>query len=700
MICPRCGRQLLDTATYCPDCGAPISNANSDLDDLSVLSALDFNLDDLGGETQFMDAQGEPDLSEFDDLGVVEGLSDPADFAFAPSKAVAQAAAQEEAHEEALRAAQEAQALQAAQEAEALQAELESEPEPEPEPPLVVDVPPMSYETEVYQPVYPSGTPAYTALPYTQNDPDDEPYDDESFDEDSYNAAYDNAEYGYVSNEPFDVIYAVPETVVPTTYANVKPIAGGVPTEHYLSRRRRRRRKLISFIILLLLLIAAAGAAWYTWDQEMWGGKRVPALVGMTEEAARSALTVKGLTAEVSPVPADAGFGVVLGTEPAEGERSATDTPVVLQVASPRTIPDVVGKMADDARAMLADEGATNIILTYANSSADEGTVIGIDPAPSTAFISTDPITITIAQPYTVPEVVGKTITDAQAAVAAAGLKSQVEYYNSWATRDTIIYVTPEAGTRVDENATVTLYAPVPYPSTVYELGYYYRITPEQVSDYLNYLNYTLEQGGTYTTGEGYERWTGATGDIISFTNEPESSTGPIGTKDVLAEGAKWTAVRYQCAKGSTAAKLEVSEDNARLIAKACGLGGDVVDSCDQNTIITPYAINRNAYDFNCIQGEWGDYVWVVLISRGKSVTNTKVTPSTKVDQVVSEDGTVTQVTTTTNVTTTTTTPADTESTVIVALMPKETTNVSGLAGYANSFCDYFAYANLYSSNR
>ena len=660
MICPRCGRQLLDTATYCPECGAPITGTNGDLDDLAAMTGLDFSLDDLNGKAQFMGAQSEVDLSEFDDLGTIEGLSDPADFAFAPSQAASDA-----------------------------------QPEPEEEAPLVVDVLPMSGETEVYQPVYPSGVPVYTAAPYTQNDPDDA-YDDDDYDDEPY----DGGAYGYAGNEPFDVIYAASDSVVPSTYANVKPIAGGVPAEHYLSRRRRRRRKLISFILLLLLLIAAAGVAWYTWDQEMWGGRRVPALVGMTEEEARSALTVKGLTAEIDPVPADAGFGIVLGTEPEEGGRCATDRPVTLQVASARTIPEVVGMMADDARAALTEEGATNIILTYANSSADEGTVIGVNPAPSTAFISTDPVTITIAQPYTVPEVVGMSITDAQAAVAAAGLKSQVEYYDSWATRDTIIYVTPEAGTRVDENATVTLYAPVPYPSTVYELGYYYRITPEQISAYLNYLNYTLEQGGTYTTGEGYERWVGATGDIISFTNEPESSTGPIGTKDVLAEGTKWTAVRYQCAKGSTAAKLEVSEDNARLIAKACGLGGDVVDSCDQNTIITPYSINRNAYEFSCIQGEWGDYVWVVLISRGKSVTNTKVTPSTKVNQEIGPDGTVTQVTTTTNVTTTTITPADTESTVIAALMPKETTNVSGLASYGNSFCDYFAYANLYSSNR
>ena len=646
MICPRCGRQLLDTATYCPECGAPTTMSANDIDSLDDISGLEFDLDELGSKTEFADAADALDLAELEDSGTIEELGSLRDLA-----------------------------------ANAADEEPEVLAEPIAEAPLEVAVQPLAYETEMYEPVLPSAA-AYNDQPYIQNGAESA-YDEEVYGQDAY---------GYA--------YPVIDTIVPSTYANVTPIAGGVPTEHYLSRRRRRRRKLISLIILLIFVAAGLGVAWYTWDQEMWGGKRVPALVGMTEEAARSALTVKNLTAQVDPIPADAGFGIVLGTEPAEGERCATDTPVVLQVSSQRTVPDIVGMTADEAREALTEEGATNIILTYANSSAEEGTVIAVNPAPTTAFVSTDPITITIAQPYTVPEVVGMSISDAQNAVASSGLKSQVEYYNSWATRDTVTYVSPEAGTRVSEGATVTLYAPIPYPATVYELGYYYRITSPQVSDYLNYLNYTLEQGGTYSTGEGYERWVGAAGDIISFTNEPESSAGPAGKQDVLADGAEWTAVRYQCAKGSTASKLEVSEDNARAIAKACGLGGDVVDSCTQATIITPYSINRDAYEFSCIQGEWGDYVWIVLISRAKSVKNTKTTPTTNTQSVVGPDGTITQTTTTTNVTTTTTTPADTESTVIVALMPKETTNVSGLASYGNSFCDYFAYANLYSSNR
>lgn len=626
--------------------------AAPDADSRSALSALDVDLDSLDDDEQFMDAMSDVDLSEFDDSGFIEelgsldeiaGLDKPVEPAPAVSVRV------EPQHAEPARR------------------------EPREESPYALGVRPLAYETEVYQPVYPTNATAY---------------DDESY------------AGGYANPYANEVLYEIPETIVPSTFANVKPITGGVPTDHYLSRKRRRRRKLISTIILLIFIAVALGFAYYTWDQEMWGGKRIPALVGMTEEEARSALMVKALDVEVDPVPSDAGFGIVLGSDPAEGERCASDQPVVLQIASQRKIPNVVGLAADDARAALTDEGATNIVITYANSTAAEGTVISVDPAPESTFISTDPITITIAQPYTVPEVVGMSITDAQAAVAAAGLRSQVEYVQSWATRDTIVSVSPEAGTRVEENATVTLYAPIPYPSTVYELGYYYRITPEQVSEYLNYLNYTLEQGGTYTTGEGYERWVGATSDIISFTNEPESKTGPAGNKDVLAEGTKWTAVRYQSAKGSAATQLEVNENNARTIAKACGLGGEVVDVCTQEDITTPYSINREAYDFVCIQGEWGDYVWVVLISRGKSVTNTITTPTTKTETSVDENGVTTQTTTTTNITTTSVTPADKESTVIVALMPEETTNVSGLASYGNSFCDYFAYANLYSSNR
>ena len=620
MFCPRCGRQLLDNATFCPECGAPIDDYRDNADELSAISSLVSGLPTVDGATQYMDMPAHFDLTELDDEDDLEGF-DAADIV------------QDDA-------------------------------------PLMVNVQPVSYDTDAYEPVYQANMVSFGDRP-------------------------DSAYYGEEEG-----IYVLPETSVPVTYANVTPITGGVPAEHYLSRRRRRRRKIASAIVLLIFLAAAAGFAWYTWDQEMWGGKRVPAIVGLTEEAARSSLTVKGLKAEVEPVPADAGIGIVLESEPAEGQRCATDTPVVLKIAADRHVPEVVGTMVDDARAALTEEGAANIVLSYANSEAAEGTVLSVDPPAGTVFLSNDPIVLTIAQPYTVPTVIGMSLSDAEDAVRAAGLTPQVEYYNSWATRDTIIDVSPASGTRVNANDTVTLYAPIPYPATVYELGYYFRLTPEQVSAYLNYLNYTLEQGGTYSTGEGYERWQGASGDLISFTNEPESGSGPAGTKDVFAEGTQWTSVRYQCAKGSAAAKLEVSAENAQAIAKACGLGGEQTDSCDQTNIVTPYAINRDAFDFVCIQGSWGDYVWVVLLSRAKSVTNTIVTPRTDVTTETGEDGTVTTHTTTTYDEVTTTTAAATESTAIVALMPKETTYVSGLTSYGNSFCDYFAYANLYSSNR
>ena len=647
MLCPRCGSHLLDSATFCPECGAPIDHTPVDFDERSAISALGDDYIELSSQDEFIDTPLDIDYADFDDSGVIEELGSLDDLLAEQPKPKPQP---------------------------------EPEPEPEPEPvyndrPIEVNVQPLAYETETFQPVYQ----AYTGYDIYSNN------------------AYGNQPYGAYVDQP----YMIPETAVPDTYAHVKPISGGVPTEHYLSRKRRRRRKLISFMILLIFLAAAGGVAWYTWDQEMWGGKRVPQVVGMTEDAARSALTVKGLTAEIDPIPSDSGFGNVLGSDPAEGKRCSMDTPVILQVASERKIPNVVGMNIDEARAALADEGATNIVLTYKNSDAEEGTVVEVNPPADSIFISTDPVTVTIAQPYTVPAVVGSTITEAEAAVEAAGLRWQLEYVQSWATRDTITAVSPDAGTRVTENAAVTLYAPIPYPSTVYELPYYYRLESEQISYYLNYLNYTLEQGGTYYSGEGYERWKGATGDTISFTNEPESATGAYGTTDVLAEGAKWTAVRYQCAKGSAASKMEVSEDNLRTIVKACGLGGEVVDTCTQTDIITPYAINRDAYDFVCMQGEWGDYVWVALISRGNSVTNTVVTPGQpQVSTEIAPDGTTITRQTTEDVTTTYVTPAEAESTVIVALMPEETTNVSGLSSYGNSFCDYFAYANLYSSNR
>lgn len=484
---------------------------------------------------------------------------------------------------------------------------------------------------------------------------------------------------------------------VPDSLAQSAPIEGGVPEEHYIQQRRERRRR-AAYVIVGLVVVAVLGfIGWYTWDQELWGGKRVPGVVGLSLTEAESALTVKGLSYTVEEVPSDDGFDTVVTSDPAGGERCLEGESVTLGVAVHRTIPNVVGLRLETAQQQLQEAGATNVSVEYENSSAEEGTVLSVTPEVGSQFVSSDAVTLTVARPFEVPDVVGLSEDDARSAIEGAGLVCEVSYVESDAEEGKVLSVSPEAGTVVEKGSTVTISLPIAYPSSPSELAAYYRITPQQVSGYLTGQGFTLHQGGTYSdTGDAYAVWDGPDGDRIYFTDQPESYMGPAGTADELAQGLSWDSIRYLPAS-SQVGDLEVTKENAEALARSCGLSGSVLDSCTSTDITTPYSLNSDAFDIACIQGESDGYVWVVLLYRANSVTSTQVVPATTTTQTTNEDGTVTQQTVETSTTTTTTTRADTQTTAVVAYLPTTSAQVAGLEQFGGSFCDYFAYANTYS---
>ena len=61
-----------------------------------------------------------------------------------------------------------------------------------------------------------------------------------------------------------------------------------------LPERKKRMPKWAVALLVLVLLGAAGGAAWYTYQQEYWGGRTVPQVVGLSEEDARTALEAAG----------------------------------------------------------------------------------------------------------------------------------------------------------------------------------------------------------------------------------------------------------------------------------------------------------------------------------------------------------------------------------------------------------------------
>lgn len=206
------------------------------------------------------------------------------------------------------------------------------------------------------------------------------------------------------------------------------------------------------------LVVAAAITAGVTYQMELWGGTTVPSVEGMSQEDATAALEEAGFTVRTTQIKSDDTAGMVVVEDPAGGSREASGSEVVLHLATPRTIPSVVNGTEDDARSALTEAGYVNVTYTYQKSDETSGTVLSISPDEGSEAKSTTEITVTVAEPYTVPDVSGMTVTQAENAINAEGLTyTTTRLYTEDYTDGSIIGTDPAAGTSVLSGSTVTI---------------------------------------------------------------------------------------------------------------------------------------------------------------------------------------------------------------------------------------------------
>ena len=407
-----------------------------------------------------------------------------------------------------------------------------------------------------------------------------------------------------------------------------------------LPERKRRLPVWAIVLVVVVLLAAAGGAAWYTYDQEVWGGKTVPTVVGLSVEDATRALEGLGFGVEVEEVSADDGIGTVLSSDPAEGERVDPAAGITLEVAAQRTIPQVVGSPVDEAQAALSAAGATNVSLTYQNSEQPSGTVLAVDPDEGEAFVSTDQITLTVARAFTVPDVRGMALEDAQTTLEAGGLTSSVAYVRSDAERGTVVETSPGFGSEVAAGSSVELSVATPLPGAPHDLLAYFDAVPEALSDYLADEGFSLDYGEVYASGgNAHAAYTGAEGDLLQITNEPETAHyAGESTADVLATGAAVGGVRYSFSTSTLPAggALE-TEDGVRAVMAACGLDG-LLDTCTAEDVTLPEGApdDAGAHHFICGYGTQGDYTWAVIIGgyEGSTSVTALVAPTAHFSEV------------------------------------------------------------------
>ncbi|NPD30307.1 PASTA domain-containing protein [Eggerthellaceae bacterium zg-1084] len=222
--------------------------------------------------------------------------------------------------------------------------------------------------------------------------------------------------------------------------------------------KRSRRRKAVAVVLAVVLLASAGTAAALTYRMELWGGRTVPDVVGMTRADAEAVLGEAGFVPRILEVRSDETEGLVLVMDPEAGAREPRGSEVNVHVSVARTVPDLVGKTKSQAEALLREYGLTGVTFEAERSDEEEGTVLGVSPEPGTRVRAATPIVVRVAEPYLVPDVAGGTLAKAEEALAEAGLKHEVSYsYSEEVLDGTVLGCSPAPGSKVSSDTVVKL---------------------------------------------------------------------------------------------------------------------------------------------------------------------------------------------------------------------------------------------------
>lgn len=260
-------------------------------------------------------------------------------------------------------------------------------------------------------------------------------------------------EEGAPESEP-SIDFSVPEEVVPVQ----EGADAETPFSGPSARPPRAKGPIIAAACIALAIILAAVAGG-TYMAELWGGKTIPEVVGLSQPEATDALAAKGFAAQAVEVKSDDPQGTVLSSDPEQGHRAEEGSTVTLSVAVPRIVPAIVGATSDDAAQALEAEGFTAVTYTEEKSNEAAGTVLAVSPEAGTGAKSGDAITVTVAVPYTVPDVEGMSEADAKAALEAEGYEVSTEWYTTEDIEEgTAVSTDPAAGSELNSGSEVTLY--------------------------------------------------------------------------------------------------------------------------------------------------------------------------------------------------------------------------------------------------
>lgn len=354
-----------------------------------------------------------------------------------------------------------------------------------------------------------------------------------------------------------------------------------------------KRRRTIAIAICAVAAALAIGLIGYMF--QWWGGVSVPDVKGLEEDVAVQKLEDAGFAADVSYTYVDSDAGKVLSQGTQAGTREAKGSSVSLEVGKARTIPDIIGKTKEDAAAALSEIGAGTIHCVYQSSDSDAGTVLAVDPDVGTTISSGDTVTLTVAQGYEVPDVIGMTKDAAVSTLSQSGLVAKVVYVDADRTAGTVDSTDPAAGTQVSSGTVVTVRVAnekkEEESSSLTDADHiadYFSATPQDIATFMEQQGYALVYGAS-SDNVATCTYTKEYAPTIAFTPTPHAKAQTSGaTDDVLASGATVSGVQLTVA-ASDAGASALTDDGVSAVMSFCGLStkGATVSSSSSSTTST-----------------------------------------------------------------------------------------------------------------
>jgi serine/threonine protein kinase len=159
--------------------------------------------------------------------------------------------------------------------------------------------------------------------------------------------------------------------------------------------------------------------------------------------------------------------GTIIDQTPKAGSVVKSNASVTLIVSTgmePVTMPDVTDKTQDEATAELTKAGLNAKIYKVIDDTAEKGTVVDTDPKPGQQVEKGSEVKVYVSsgkadEEIAVPDVTGYSLTNAEAAIAAAGLTVGTKTYQDDETlpKDTVISTDPLNGVKLKKNGKVNL---------------------------------------------------------------------------------------------------------------------------------------------------------------------------------------------------------------------------------------------------